>query len=90
MSCMMVQLFVPCYFASQITVQSDQLALQLYRSNWQEQTAGFKTAMIILVERVKKPIVPMAGGLFAVGLPLFVSVIWFLINLNILEHFKMY
>lgn len=71
---MMVQLFVPCYFASQITVQSHQLALQLYRSNWQEQTAAFKTAMIILVERTKQPIVPMAGGLFAVGLPLFVSV----------------
>lgn len=71
---MFVQLFIPCYCASQLTNKSDKLSSYVYNSNWIEQSKSYKTSMIIFVERNFQPIIPKAGGLFDIGLPIFVSV----------------
>lgn len=72
--CAAVQLLVPCFWASQLTEKSEQLTRCIFNSNWIEQSHSFKSTMMIFVERSLDPIVPKAGGLFDVGLPIFVSV----------------
>lgn len=73
--CLTLQIFTPCYCASTLTDKSDRLPGSIFYSRWWEQTKRFKSSMLIFTERAMKPIVPKAGGLFAVGLPIFVSVI---------------
>lgn len=72
--CMTVQLAVACYCASGLTHHSKLVPFSIYNSNWIEMSPRFKKAMLIFVERALNPLEPMAGGLFIVGLPLFVSV----------------
>lgn len=71
---MFAQLLIPCFCASQLTDKSDKLSSYVYNSNWIEQSKSFKSSMIIFVERNFQPIIPKAGGLFDIGLPIFVSV----------------
>lgn len=70
-----LQIFVPCYCGSIVTYQSELLPRCIFYSNWAEQSKRFKSSILIFVERAKQPIVPMAGGLFQIGLPIFVRVI---------------
>lgn len=74
MTAMIVQLFFPCYLASQLTSQSDQLSKHIFQAKWWNQSAKFKRIMMIFTIRANRPIEPMAGGLFVIGLPMFVSV----------------
>lgn len=72
--CLIAQLFIPCLSAGSLTSNSRLLPYFLFSCNWQEQRKQFKTSMFIFVERAKNPIIPMAGGLFEIGLPRFVAV----------------
>lgn len=72
--CLIAQLFIPCLSAGALTANSKRLPYFLFGCNWLEQRKQFKSSMFIFVERAKKPIIPMAGGLFEIGLPRFVSV----------------
>lgn len=71
---MTYQIFIPCYFGSIVQEKSEQLPFDLVDSNWLEGKASLRRSVTIIGERVKRPITPFAGGLFAVGLPTFVSV----------------
>lgn len=89
---MTYQIFIPCYFGSIVNKKSEQLPLDLLESNWLGGSASMRRSVTIIGERVKRPIIPFAGGLFAVGLPTFVSVGDYLrlVNFNklflILDH----
>lgn len=76
--CFSIQLYVPCYYASILTEKSNELSTAIYNCNWIEQSPEFKKLMLTFVESNKKPIIPRAGGLFEVGLPMFVRVYSFL------------
>lgn len=71
---MVFQILIPCYGASIVTDESEKLPLNIFYSNWTSQSNRFKSSMAIFVERAKQPIQPMAGGVFKIGLPIFVSV----------------
>lgn len=70
----MVQIFMPCQSASEVTDNSERLPYFMFQCNWLEQRPHFKSSMLIFAERAMKPIIPMAGGLFQIGLPRFVTV----------------
>lgn len=72
--CSMGQLFLSCYFASQLTHKSEQLIRRIFNCNWTEQSRNFKTTMILFMQGSMHPIVPKAGGIFEVGLPIFMAV----------------
>lgn len=71
---MTYQIFIPCYFGSIVAQKSEQLPRDLLESNWMAGRPSMRRSITIIGERVKRPITPFAGGLFAVGLPTFVSV----------------
>lgn len=80
--CVFNQLFLPSLCASNVTNRSDVLSYALFKCNWIAQTMRFKGSMQILVIRLLKPIVPMAGGLFEIGLPCFVKVLYGAAKIN--------
>lgn len=85
---MIAQIFVPCFCANIVTHHSELLVRRIYDSNWMDQSQRFKTSILIFVERAKRSIVPMAGGLFEIGLPIFVSVIYRNVKMrNLLIYF---
>lgn len=69
-----VQIFMPCLSASEVTENSERLPYFMFECNWIEQRPQFKSSMLIFAERAMQPIIPMAGGLFQIGLPRFVAV----------------
>lgn len=71
---MSIQIYVPCYYGSALTVKSERLLRNLYASCWQQQSRRFCRALLVLAERMLRSMVPMAGGLMVIGLPTFVSV----------------
>lgn len=74
---MTYQISIPCYFGSIVKHKSEQLPLDLLESDWLDGRTSMRRSITIIGERVKRPITPFAGGLFAVGLPTFVSVSFF-------------
>lgn len=68
------EIFLPCYIGSIVMAKSEQLLGAVYQSNWIEQTPVYKSSLLIFGERAKRRIAPKAGGLFALELPMFVSV----------------
>lgn len=75
MIAMVFEIFLPCYAGSVVCVKSQQLLGAVYRSNWIEQSRGFKSAVLIFGERVKQPIEPTAIGIFPLQLTTFVKVL---------------
>lgn len=74
--CLIIQLYIPCYFASQLTARSQELSGSIFHSKWWTQSKRFKSSLVIFAERAARPIEPKAGALFMVGLPIFVKVIY--------------
>lgn len=72
--CMIGQLWLPCYNASRLTQKSEQLPTRIFACNWIDQSRSFKSSMRIFISQGIRPIIPRAGGLFEVGLPIFVTV----------------
>lgn len=73
-NCMIIEIFVPCYFGSVVVEKSRKLTHDMFLSNWIERGPLFKKSLGILVERTFRPIATFAGGVFLLHLPTFLSV----------------
>lgn len=68
------QIFLPCYLGSVVKAKSDRLLRAIYASNWIDQSAEYKFAVLMFGERSKRVIAPKACLVFALELPMFLSV----------------
>lgn len=68
------QIFLPCYLGSVVKAKSERLLRAIYASNWIEQSAEYKIAVLMFGERAKRVIAPKACLVFALELPMFLSV----------------
>lgn len=69
------QIFIPCFFSNRLTDNSHQLLESLYNCEWPEQTARFKTSLIIFMQRAHLPFrFATYKGVFEIKLATFVSV----------------
>lgn len=76
-----LQVFVPCYFGSILLEATKQLSLDMYNSQWPDQSTKFKLSMLILSERLSKPVTLYANKkVISISLPTFVSVSFGVIN----------
>lgn len=71
---MIIQLFVPCYYATLLFYKSNNLTNALFHSNWLKQSLIFKRMMIIFLQAVHRPITIVAGRMFTLNLTTFLSV----------------
>lgn len=78
--CMVVQIFIPSYFASRLLHKSMDTTNAIYSSEWLDQDMRNKKAYMIFVTRTYKPMTIYAGQLFLLSLPTFVSVNYFSAN----------
>ncbi|XP_053954850.1 odorant receptor 94a-like [Anastrepha ludens] len=70
-SVLTLQIFLPCYFANEITINSDALTTCIYSSNWEEFSPATRKQMNLFMELLKQPARIKAGNFFIVGLPIF-------------------
>lgn len=68
---MALQIYLPCYYGNEITINSGNLNNALYHSNWMELDIKTKKMMYIYMEYLKRPVVLKAGNFFHIGLGVF-------------------
>ncbi|XP_013116840.2 odorant receptor 94b [Stomoxys calcitrans] len=74
LSIMILEIFLPCYFANEITVNSSLLLFDIYKSNWLNYSPSTRKFIILFMEFLKQPVIIKAGGYFEIGLPIFTKV----------------
>lgn len=71
---MTLEILIPCYYGSITIRKSEQLTTKIFNSNWIDRPIEYRSSIRILLQRSLKPIIPKAGGIFAIALPTFVTV----------------
>lgn len=73
--CMAIEIFIPCYYGSILTQNSNELCVRIYKSNWTDQSKRFKVAMNFFVHCSQQPIyLHTYKRLFFIQLQTFVTV----------------
>jgi hypothetical protein len=72
---MVLEIFLPCYFGSELSAASSKLSTALFGSKWIESDEKLKSTMKIFMENVKKEIKVSAFGVFHVNLLTFTTII---------------
>lgn len=72
---MILQIYLPCYFGSQMTSASEKLSDSLFHSDWTNQSKNFKMGMKIFMENCKKPMKISTMGVFELSLENFLRVV---------------
>lgn len=70
---MPLEIFPTCYYGTDFQLLFETLHIEMYASNWVEQTQKFRKHMILFNERSLKKEVAMAGGMIRIHLDTFVS-----------------
>ncbi|KNC33150.1 putative odorant receptor 94a [Lucilia cuprina] len=71
---MILEIYLPCYFANEITWNSSLLCTQIYSSEWLKFSIPTRKLIYLYMEFVKHPEKIKAGNYFDVGLPIFTKV----------------
>jgi hypothetical protein len=72
---MILQIFLPCFFGTQLSTASEKLSDSVFHSDWKKRDKKFKTAMVMFMENTKRPIkVSVLGGLISIEFATFTSV----------------
>ena len=72
---MALQIYLPCYYANEVTINSNLLTNHVYNSNWLDSSVSRRRDLILFMEFVKRPVKFTAGSFFEVGLPIFSKVL---------------
>ncbi|CAF4901331.1 unnamed protein product [Pieris macdunnoughi] len=73
--CMLFELFIYCYFGSEVTQASMELTDDAYSMNWLDIPVKNRKELIIFMERIKRPIRVMAGRIVPLSNDTFVSIV---------------
>ncbi|XP_065363675.1 odorant receptor 94a-like [Calliphora vicina] len=71
---MNLQIFLPCYYANELTIESSRLVNGIYNCNWQEMSPYNRKIVFMYMQYLQKPVVLKAGNFFNVGLPIYAKV----------------
>ncbi|XP_075154544.1 odorant receptor 94a-like [Haematobia irritans] len=71
--CMILQIYLPCYYAHQLTLQSSRLMDSIYECNWIEMSSYNRHLIRLYMGYLRRPVILRAGKLFDIGLPVFIK-----------------
>ncbi|XP_063821309.1 odorant receptor 46a-like [Ostrinia nubilalis] len=74
LNCMLSQLFIYCYFGTQVKVESEFIAQSAYCSSWSRLSPAFRRQLVILMQ-CARPIVPCAAKIVPVSLETYIAVL---------------
>ncbi|KAG6441258.1 hypothetical protein O3G_MSEX001756 [Manduca sexta] len=75
MCCILTEIFLFCFFGNEVTHESERLKESVYEMNWLEIPLKYRRTLIIFMERIKRPIDPMAGAIIPLSNSTFLSVV---------------
>ncbi|XP_037912020.1 odorant receptor 59a-like [Hermetia illucens] len=73
--CVILEIFLYCYFGEQLASESDRMTEAIYSCNWMGQDRRFKQNLIIFMQSTQTNMTIIAGGIFKVNLSTFVTVL---------------
>ncbi|CAG9796252.1 unnamed protein product [Diatraea saccharalis] len=71
--CILIELFLYCYYGNEVTVESDRVVQSIYSMDWLHAPLSFKRSVVLTMERAKRPLRPTAGHLIPLSLDTFVT-----------------
>lgn len=74
LSVMILEIYLPCHFANQITANSAELLNNIYDCEWLQFSVVNRRFIRLYMEFFKEPEQLRAGNYFEVGLPIFTKV----------------
>ncbi|XP_034828824.1 putative odorant receptor 92a [Maniola hyperantus] len=73
--CILMQVSMYCYYGNEVTHESQKLKESAYLMNWLDSPLKHRNHLIFFMERVKKPILPLAGFIIPLSNNTFVSIV---------------
>ncbi|KAJ8933302.1 hypothetical protein NQ318_012259, partial [Aromia moschata] len=73
-SCVLIQLYVFCWFGNEITFASDLIRVSLYEGEWYGASSRFKRSMLITMCRMQRPVYVSIGKFSPLSLVTLVAV----------------
>lgn len=68
---MIVEIYFPCFYGSEVSDTFGKISTSLFHSEWINEDKEFKSAMLIFMEKVKKPGKISIFGVYDVNLETF-------------------
>lgn len=72
---MTLQIYLPCYYANKLTIESAALLNSIYNSNWSQMSPYNRRLVLLYMRYLQQPVILKAGVFFDIGLPTFSKVI---------------
>ncbi|XP_045780398.1 uncharacterized protein LOC123877616, partial [Maniola jurtina] len=72
--CILTELFLYCYYGNDLTAESDRIVFAVYAMSWERTPLRFRRCLLLLMERARRPLRPVAGRVVPLSLDTFVKV----------------
>nr|QRF70979.1 odorant receptor [Semiothisa cinerearia] len=73
--CILTELFLYCYYGNEMSVESARVVQAAYCMRWARTPARFRRALLVLMERARRPLRPAAGRVVPLSLDTFLKII---------------
>ncbi|XP_063361554.1 odorant receptor 46a-like [Cydia amplana] len=75
LGCMMGQLFIYCYYGTQVKAESEFINHSIYRCDWVSLSPRFRALLLILMSRGMRPVAPRIARIIPMSLETYISVL---------------
>nr|AQQ73506.1 olfactory receptor 26 [Heliconius melpomene rosina] len=73
--CILTELFLYCYYGNELTVESDKLVCSVYCMRWQRAPPRLRRLLVLVMERARRPLRPIAARLVPLSLETFLKIL---------------
>uniref|UniRef100_A0A310S9J6 Odorant receptor n=1 Tax=Chrysomela lapponica TaxID=153811 RepID=A0A310S9J6_CHRLA len=73
--CMLMEIFILCYFGNEVILESNKLTNSAYHCNWRPCSMHFKENLLFFMTRSQRVLKLYAGGFFTLSLDTFVRIL---------------
>ncbi|XP_013177596.1 PREDICTED: odorant receptor 2a-like [Papilio xuthus] len=77
LNCVLFQLFIYCYFGTQLKYESEYVNQSIYECDWPAVSPRLRRPLLIMMERCYRPIAPCIAYVVPMSLDTFISVVKF-------------
>lgn len=77
---MILQIYLPCKYGSEVTTNAENLTNSLYNSNWYDVSLSIKKDIFIYMEYLKHSTIVKAGNFFIISLGVFTQVSFIIVD----------
>ncbi|XP_047986286.1 odorant receptor 46a-like [Leguminivora glycinivorella] len=75
LGCMLGQLFIYCYYGTQVKAESKFINYSIYRCDWVALSPRFRVLLLILMQRGVRPVTPRIAHIIPMSLETYISVL---------------